>query len=334
MLTTVHRVSIYALILARSWYAAPSVYMHAYVCKDWPVQTLCSWSACYVVGYHLKPQIHYKQSSRQGGQRASFFLKKNVYNLRSYYKGGYLFLLRRYTYIYILFWDLLWITMAYLSLYNEFKRSHAHVPFQFFAAGVLTCMLYTEFIRRAEQVYTMLPTQNELASKAACEALLCVRTIDIAITIVGTSGCGCGCGCDCGCGCGCSCCWFFQLSDSSSSICLTLPLHKHTRTHAHAHRLSAIQPGKRRRPHYSHPPSTYPLPRRKTQTRWHELWQPQALLQKAAATMQASHYQISCNQPQGYLWYCSARNVRAHLRQHVRCLSMYPWKFKYTNEIN
>lgn len=238
MLTTVHRVSIYALILARSWYAAPSVYMHAYVCKDWPVQTLCSWSACYVVGYHLKPQIHYKQSSRQGGQRASFFLKKNVYNLRSYYKGGYLFLLRRYTYIYILFWDLLWITMAYLSLYNEFKRSHAHVPFQFFAAGVLTCMLYTEFIRRAEQVYTMLPTQNELASKAACEALLCVRTIDIAITIVGTSGCGCGCGCDCGCdcgcgcGCGCSCCWFFQLSDSSSSICLTLPLHKHTRTHA------------------------------------------------------------------------------------------------------
>eukprot|EP00729_Bicosta_minor_P013747 gene13747-27191_t len=63
--------------------------------------------------------------------------------------------------------------MAYLSLYNEFKRSHAHVPFQFFAAGVLTCMLYTEFIRRAEQVYTMLPTQNELASKAACEALLC-----------------------------------------------------------------------------------------------------------------------------------------------------------------
>lgn len=107
-----------------------------------------------------------------------------------------------------------------------------------------------------------------------------------------------------------------------------------TRTHAHAHRLSAIQPGKRRRPHYSHPPSTYPLPRRKTQTRWHELWQPQALLQKAAATMQASHYQISCNQPQGYLWYCSARNVRAHLRQHVLCLSMYPWKFKYTNEIN
>lgn len=73
--------------------------------------------------------------------------------------------------------------MAYPSLYNEFKRSHAHVPFQFFAAGVLTCMLYTEFIRRAEQVYTMLPTQNELASKAACEALLCVRTIDIALAV-------------------------------------------------------------------------------------------------------------------------------------------------------
>jgi len=52
------------------------------------------------------------------------------------------------------------------------SRSHAHVPFQFFAAGVLTCTLYNEFIRRAEQVYTMLPTKGELASKTACEALL------------------------------------------------------------------------------------------------------------------------------------------------------------------
>jgi hypothetical protein len=39
------------------------------------------------------------------------------------------------------------------TLKQKFEtRPHAHVRFQTFAAGVITCLLYTEFIHRAEQV--------------------------------------------------------------------------------------------------------------------------------------------------------------------------------------